>query len=125
MRTGYPARQQPGGLIQMMLAVAVSLVLASCAGLPRTAITEKEQSIAEIPGMPNVRFFADAPAAEVVRTLDTEAVFAATRKNGRFDMLALSGGAWDGAYGAGILNGWTKSASGRNSRRLQVSARDR
>ena len=28
-----------------------------------------------------------------------------------FDVLALSGGAYDGAYGAGVINGWTAAGS--------------
>jgi len=109
MRTGLAARQTPGLHIRIALAISVSLALSSCASLPRTAFTEKEQNIAEIPGMPDVRFFGDAPASEIKRALGEEAMLAAAQKAGRFDMLALSGGAWDGAYGAGILNGWTRS----------------
>src|SRR5271165_6400202 len=103
------AHQNAGLVLRMALAAAVSIVLASCAGLPRTAFSEQEQSIAQIPGMPDVRFTADAPAGEISRALGKDTIRAAAEKNGRFEMLALSGGAWDGAYGAGILNGWTRS----------------
>jgi predicted acylesterase/phospholipase RssA len=92
--------------------MAFALMLASCAGVPRADFTEEEQGIAEIPGMPGVRFFADAPARTVAGVLGKDAILQATRENnGRFEMLALSGGAWDGAYGAGILNGWTQTGS--------------
>jgi hypothetical protein len=108
-RTGFAGRQMPGMLTRTALVVAVSLTLVSCASMPRTAFTEREQNSAEIPGLPNVRFFADAPAGEIKRALGEDSIRSAAQKAGRFEMLALSGGAWDGAYGAGILNGWTKS----------------
>jgi hypothetical protein len=94
---------------QIVFTVVIALALASCVNGPRTAFTENEESLAEIPGMPNVRFYADAPLDEVKRILDDDAISAAAHENGGFDMLAISGGAWDGAYGAGILNGWTKT----------------
>ena len=112
MRTGYIARQAPAVSMRIVLAMALALMLASCAGVPRADFTEEEQGIAEIPGMPGVRFFADAPARTVAGVLGKDAILQATRENnGRFEMLALSGGAWDGAYGAGILNGWTQTGS--------------
>src|SRR6516165_2711208 len=101
---------QTRSLLPAMFVLIISLALGACASLQRVAFTEKEQNIARIPGMPNdVRFFADAPLDEVTRVADMNAVMAAARKSGRFEMLAISGGAWDGAYGAGILTGWTKS----------------
>lgn len=94
---------------RVLVAAFVAVSCASCASLPRTQFTEKEQNIAQIPGMPNVRFYTDAPLAEIERTMRVDAMMAAAKQNGGFQMLAISGGAWDGAYGAGILNGWTKS----------------
>ncbi len=96
-------------LPQLVLLMVSTLMLAACSSLPRTAFTEKEQTIAEIPGMPNVRFFADASLEEVARVLDKDAIVQAARANGAFDVLAVSGGAADGAFGAGVINGWTKS----------------
>jgi hypothetical protein len=96
-------------IFSVVFVIAASLALASCSSLPRETFSEREQSVAEIPGMPNVRFFADAPLAEVVQALDEKALQAAARDAGSFEMLAISGGAWDGAFGAGVMNGWTKS----------------
>lgn len=98
-----------GAPLRALVTAFIAVALASCASLPRTQFTEKEQNVAQIPGIPNVRFYTDAPLAEIVRTLNADAMLAAAKRNGGFQMLAISGGAWDGAYGAGILNGWTKS----------------
>jgi hypothetical protein len=94
--------------IRLLFTAVIAAGLASCAvSLPRTAFTEKEQSIAQIPGMPNVRFYTDAPLPEILRALEESSMLAAADRSGGFNMLAISGGAWDGAYGAGIINGWT------------------
>jgi hypothetical protein len=103
--------QRARALLPIVGVIAASLALASCASTARVAFTETEQNIAGIPGMSNVRFFADAPLAEVSRLADTKALLTAGHKNGRFDLLAISGGAWDGAYGAGIVTGLTKSGN--------------
>lgn len=57
-----------------------------------------------MPGIPGARVFADA-------SVDTIAALAANpeRRLKGFTYLALSGGGGDGAYGAGVLNGWTAS----------------
>lgn len=59
--------------------------------------------------MPGVRFFADAPASQFMVDVRRIAEGAAAREEGGIIYLALSGGGADGAYGAGILNGWTDS----------------
>src|SRR6202012_3522071 len=83
--------------------VVMSLLLtflASCSFIPRESFTAQEQAIAEIPGMPGVRFWADANAPEIRTMLERPDLEAAINETGRFDVLALSGGAYDGAYGA-------------------------
>ncbi|KQQ45679.1 alpha/beta hydrolase [Methylobacterium sp. Leaf125] len=74
--------------------------------MPRQAYTAAEAQIAEVTGIPNARAFADAPMA----TLST--MMAAPGAQGRpFAYLALSGGGGDGAYGAGVLRGWSESGT--------------
>jgi predicted patatin/cPLA2 family phospholipase len=73
-------------------------------------------STAEIPGMTGVRFWADEvprdPVSEIKRRTAHMPPIAhdAKRINGRkvIETLALSGGGSDGAFGAGILAGWSK-----------------
>lgn len=82
-------------------------LLAACATEPRIPYTETNQ----IAAMPNstrkIRFWADAPtsAAPVVASRSR------ALKGRPLIYLALSGGGGDGAYGAGILNGWTQSGT--------------
>ena len=56
-------------------------------------------------GKPSIRYWADATASAVQGT----ARHAVVQKGRPFIYLALSGGGGSGAYGAGLLNGWTAS----------------
>jgi hypothetical protein len=87
--------------IVFSMAIA-SLALEGCATIRREPFSEAQQAIATIPGIPSARFWADAPdaARQMSPTL--------TGLHGERTMLALSGGTDNGAYGAGVLNGWTK-----------------
>ncbi len=86
-------------------------LLAACSFVPREVFTAHEQSIAEIPGIPGARFWIDGSEAEFRRFLRGTVLASPTAATESFDVLALSGGAYDGAYGAGVMGGWT--ASGR------------
>lgn len=78
------------------------LTLSGCATLPqRPAFTAIQQANADVPGFPGIRFWADEPPAS--------AHLAAVA--GQVTMLSLSGGAEDGAYGAGLLVGWSEAGS--------------
>ena len=63
-----------------------------------------------IPSMPDVRVFADVPPANFMRAVCPNLGVAASRAAAPA-YLALSGGGADGAYGAGVLNGWTESGT--------------
>lgn len=79
-----------------------ALALAACA-TPRVPFTAEEQASATIPGIPRGRFWADsAPVAE-------QAAQFSVRPNRTTTYLALSGGGGDGAFGAGLLTGWTET----------------
>lgn len=93
--------------------------LAGCAAsaMPRNGISDA--SIAQraiVPGLDGIRFWADEvpkdPAAEIRQKLPNLPRLAqgAELENGRpvVDILALSGGGADGAFGAGLLAGWTE-----------------
>ena len=82
--------------------IILSMTLAGCVSLPDRDFTEPQLALARIDGIPAARFWSDDPMAlAAARTTPL------TR--GRYAMLALSGGGDDGAYGAGFLNGWTRS----------------
>ena len=77
----------------------------------RTAFTEADHRAAEVVGMPGVRFWVDSPGSfqrwrEQNAGRATPLTVAREKEEGLV-WLALSGGADDGAYGAGVLNGWT------------------
>jgi predicted patatin/cPLA2 family phospholipase len=67
---------------------------------PRTPFTLEEQNAAVIPGIPDARVWGDSEA-EFQRVLPTVSG----------PWLALSGGGADGAYGAGLLTGWSQSGN--------------
>jgi len=67
---------------------------------PRTPFTLEEQNAAVIPGIPDARVWGDSET-DFQRVLPTV--------NGPW--LALSGGGADGAYGAGLLTGWSQSGN--------------
>lgn len=66
-------------------------------------------------GFPDVRFWGDEPpdgVAEELAVINQQVAERARKtgslpNRGRVDMLVLSGGGSDGAYGAGMMNGWT------------------
>ena len=64
----------------------------------RPDFTAEEQAVAEIPGMPDVRFHADDAAAFERALPATPGLW-----------LVLSTGGEDGAFGAGFIKGWTAS----------------
>ncbi len=87
------------------LSLVAAVTLAGCATIHREPFTEAQQVEATIPGIPLARFWADAP--DSARRM-SPALATAT---GERTMLALSGGSDNGAYGAGLLNGWSQSGS--------------
>ncbi|MGD0636324.1 MAG: patatin-like phospholipase family protein [Beijerinckiaceae bacterium] len=94
------------GLVFLALASS-ELLLCACASVPRTPFTKADQMAAVPTGVRNIRFWADAPES-VVQNAARRAV---VQKGQPFAYLALSGGGGGGAYGAGVLNGWTKSGT--------------
>ncbi|WP_409562440.1 patatin-like phospholipase family protein [Hyphomicrobium sp. MC8b] len=104
--------------LHVAVTLIFALVLTGCATImTRNGISSASLAeTAEIPGMPGVRFWGDEvpkdPIAEIRRRtahmpkLGKHARTVAGRKV--VDTLALSGGGSDGAFGAGVLAGWTK-----------------
>ncbi len=88
------------------LALSAAL-LSACASAPRTPFTESDEMSAVAIGAPNIRYWADATAS-TVQGLARPAV---VQKGRPFVYLALSGGGGGGAFGAGVLNGWSESGT--------------
>ena len=104
-------------IIAVLLAVLL-LLLQGCATLSRlSAVPVKETTRAEIPGIPNARFWVDADLNPLIREDLTEferEEVEWTREGHRGPLppahyLAISGGGDNGAFGAGLLVGWTQA----------------
>ena len=99
------------------LAAILVLLGSSCAGPPkRHAVPVEQMDAAELPGLPGVRDWADQFSAElqadIIKSVRDERPGDYPRITEGFplyDVLALSGGGANGAFGAGFLNGWTAS----------------
>jgi hypothetical protein len=89
----------------------VALALSACSFIPRDSFTAQEQAIARIPGIPNARFWVDGTGEELRDFLRGSVLAGANTGGGSFDVLAISGGAYDGAYGAGVIGGWTATGA--------------
>src|SRR5688572_4014722 len=66
----------------------------------REPFTPEEQNLAGIPNMPDARFWSDS-VADFKKALPA----------GPGPWLVLSSGGGDGAFGAGLLNGWSESGA--------------
>jgi len=103
------------------------LVLGSTAALAACALPVREPPVprgegwrASVLGLPNERFRPDRPDATQEFAREVEAATSrAMRHRGvarpidlpPLDLLAISGGGEDGAFGAGLLNGWTEAGN--------------
>src|SRR5437870_409165 len=76
-----------------------------CASQPRIPYSQREQLKASIPGIPGARLWADDP------TIGRGPVPPSRVRISQPVLLALSGGGADGAFGAGLLTGWTASGT--------------
>ncbi|WP_262049199.1 patatin-like phospholipase family protein [Bradyrhizobium sp. Bra78] len=78
--------------------LACSLALGACTTLPRTPYTAADAGNSRVLDIDGLRRYADEPI--------TKFSFPATRS-----YLALSGGGADGAYGVGVLSGWSAAGT--------------
>jgi len=106
-------------MVKLVISVCAAVAVSACAAsLARNAVPANLADQAEVAAAPGVRHWGDAPLKDVARMARTRrAQVLATRpgilrqRNHTIKMLAISGGGADGAFGAGLLSGW--SASGR------------
>lgn len=95
-----------GGFRRLITVLAGGLLLGACASGARTDFGLGERQGAYPVGFPHVRFSIedDEAARAVTRQLEQGVPRGA---DGHFDLIALSGGGANGAYAAGLINGWT------------------
>ncbi len=109
------------GLRAAAALMAVALLASGCAVTnliaPRQPVPLELAEKAELPRLHGIRFWGDDVPDDALATLKRvmpdlpRPAQNATRVRGRplIEILALSGGGADGAFGAGILTGWTES----------------
>jgi predicted patatin/cPLA2 family phospholipase len=81
------------------------LTIAGCASLPRTPYSAADGAQARILDLADLRRYADEPAWRFQSLRDQAS------PRGPLTYLALSGGGADGAYGAGVLSGWSETGT--------------
>jgi hypothetical protein len=88
-----------------LLAIAALVALSGCATIQRSVYSSGEQQEATIVGIPDARLWGDAPDAprHMLPPISTG--------GDELTLLALSGGGDTGAFGAGILNGWSRTGA--------------
>jgi predicted acylesterase/phospholipase RssA len=94
-------RQLP---VRSLALSAAVLILAGCSSLPRTPYTASDAASSTVLDLGGLRQYADEPASTFLKT-------DVSYRAGPLSYLALSGGGADGAYGAGVLNGWTAAGT--------------
>jgi len=90
------------------------ILTAGCATIaPRNVLPQASAAQIELEGFHNIRFWGDAPARDIQAIMTAGAPRAemrspsgAERQSPLSNLLAISGGAEDGAFGAGLLVGW-------------------
>jgi Patatin-like phospholipase len=100
--TGLMRRATRPLVVAACVLCGVALALAGCATITRIPYSQEEQAEAVVPGFPGARLWADDPAIANPRRSVVSRAGAQQPI-----VLALSGGGADGAFGAGLLTGWT------------------
>lgn len=120
-KTGTDVGRLGKARLASLIAIALPLLaIAACTTLPRgPAVPASLTDLAQPPGIPNARFWLDGDIAPVIREVLSEA----EREKAHLgdigeaaqlrpaDLLAISGGGEAGAFGAGLLTGWSKRGS--------------
>jgi len=90
----------------------VSILTAGCATIsPRNVLPQANAGQIDLEGFHNIRFWGDAPARDIEATVMADLPKAPARSSPVSNLLAISGGAEDGAFGAGLLVGWSDAGS--------------
>ncbi len=116
-RVGFAVRHRISILVLLSLAL---MVVSGCSKLHRVqAVPDDLYMDAVVPGMPEIRYFVDEDPKPIIR----DAVEAAKREKAHLAskgmsgplppayLLAISGGGDNGAFGAGLLVGWTEAGT--------------
>ena len=107
------ARRRLSVIARTVLCLALVVMLAACGiARVRNPVPAELANVSHVPGMPHVRTFAGTSDDDFQRSF-VESIRqegdSFIRPDGvrEYNILAISGGGAYGAYGAGVLNGWT------------------
>ena len=99
---------QPRIILRHVVLALSLLALAGCASIARVSFTKEQQSVATVPGIPNARVWSDDRADTLLARARSEVLAGPAGRAGAVNVLAISGGGSNGAYGAGLLAGWSE-----------------
>jgi predicted acylesterase/phospholipase RssA len=112
---------RPARVLCTIALLAFAVFGAGCATLiPRDVVPERLADEAELTGMPNVRVWGDASAESLASVFGAErpkmaAFVEARRRSGQqspeLNIVAISGGGDNAAFGAGLLVGWSDAGT--------------
>lgn len=102
--------------VRHVFLLLMALTLAGCGALrPRHAPPAAVEPQVQAAGMPNVRVWGDEFSAvfqqDMIESIHQEQRSGLFQEGGTVSVLAISGGGGDGAFGAGLLYGWTKAGN--------------
>jgi predicted patatin/cPLA2 family phospholipase len=105
--------------LRILVAGSQVLLISGCASLgPRNVLPQAEADRIELEGFHGIRFWGDASPQEIqtIMMADTPRVqtrssLGVERHQPVSNLLAISGGAEDGAFGAGLLVGWSDAGT--------------
>jgi hypothetical protein len=117
-----PRRGRDGLLWPALRVVLIGSSILSAAGCatiaPRNVLPQASAAEIELEGFHNIRFWGDASAADIqaimmadVPKTEMRTGLGSERHLAVSNLLAISGGAEDGAYGAGLLVGWSDTGT--------------
>ena len=126
-RSALPGRRTAASRLSLCRAFAIVctvllllLTLGGCTTVvQRNPVPERLLDAAEVPGFPNVRFWGDELPENAVnmmhlsheRQLASGLLYDDSGNPRPLTFLALSGGGAEGAFGAGLLSGWTATGA--------------
>lgn len=96
--------------------VLVTSLIQACGSVPkRNALPEELSVVSEIPGVPMAKYWGDVPSPYAIIMAHDDPEILRQRfpafVGKPFKMLAISGGGANGAFGAGLLAGWTEAGT--------------
>ncbi len=116
----WTGRTQPGfprqGIVGFVGLALLGLLLQGCMSLQvRHPLPENLQDQAQVAGLPGIRDWGDVESKNLEQSALESVQQELAANHGRLEpeanFLALSGGGGDGAFGAGILCGWTAAGT--------------